>query len=79
MQPTTAKARLVTVDALRGIALLGIMLAHFIHWYTAGPLPEAVFKKYSDAGTGIAEVLNNLLISGKFFSFFSFLSFLNTL
>jgi uncharacterized protein len=73
MQPTTAKSRILTVDALRGVALLGIMLAHFIYWYTAGPLPESVTGKFNDAGTQVASIFTNLFVTGKFFSFFSFL------
>jgi uncharacterized protein len=73
MQSNLTKSRLVTVDALRGFALLGIMLAHFIYWYTAGPLPENVFGKYRDAGSQFVDIFNNLFISGKFFAFFSFL------
>jgi uncharacterized membrane protein YeiB len=42
MQPTTAKSRILTVDALRGVALLGIMLAHFIYWYTQGRCRKAL-------------------------------------
>src|SRR3712207_4884416 len=73
MQPNTAKSRILTVDALRGVALLGIMLAHFIYWYTAGPLPDSVTGKFSDAGTQVASIFTNLFVTGKFFSFFSFL------
>lgn len=73
MQPNTAKARIRTVDALRGVALLGIMLAHFIYWYTAGPLPDAVTGGFNDIGSGIASIFNNIFVTGKFFSFFSFL------
>src|SRR5215217_615327 len=73
MQPNTAKSRILTVDALRGFALLGIMLAHFICWYTAGPLPDAVTGKFSDVGSQVADIFTNLFITGKFFSFFSFL------
>src|SRR5919112_2807814 len=73
MQPNTAKARIRTVDALRGTALLGIMLAHFIYWYTAGPLPDAVTGKFNDVGSTIANIFTNLFVTGKFFSFFSFL------
>jgi len=32
--------RLDVVDALRGFALLGILLVHINHWYAAGPLPD---------------------------------------
>ena len=73
MQANSIKDRLITVDALRGFALLGIMLAHFIYWYTAGPLPEDVVGKYKDPGTQIVNIFNNLFITGKFFAFFSFL------
>src|SRR4051812_31473833 len=73
MQPNSTNDRLVTVDALRGFALLGIMLAHFIFWYTAGPLPDDVFSKHNDIGSQVANIFNNLFITGKFFTFFSFL------
>ena len=73
MQQQLNKNRLVTVDALRGFALLGIMLAHFIFWYTAGPLPQEVYGKYQDIGSTIANIFNQLFVSGKFFAFFSFL------
>ena len=73
MQPKLTYNRLVAVDALRGFALLGIMLAHFIYWYTAGPLPNEVFGKYKDIGSQVADIFNNLFITGKFFTFFSFL------
>jgi uncharacterized protein len=49
------------------------MLAHFIYWYTAGPLPQEIYGKYNDIGSGIVDVFNNLFITGKFFAFFSFL------
>ena len=64
--------RIVTVDALRGFALLGIFLAHTIFWYSAGPLPEALFSKM-DIASNIITGLNDFFISGKFFAFFSFL------
>lgn len=70
---TTVKNRIVTVDALRGFALLGIMLAHFIFWYTAGSLPQDVYGKYNDIGSTIAKFFTDIFISGKFFAFFSFL------
>jgi uncharacterized protein len=70
---TIAKDRIITVDALRGFALLGIMIVHFLFWYTAGPLPEAVYGKYNDIGSTIARVFSEIFLSGKFFAFFSFL------
>ncbi len=68
-----AKDRIMTVDALRGFALLGIMIVHFLFWYTAGPLPEAVYAKHSDVGSTIARFFSEIFLSGKFFAFFSFL------
>jgi len=73
MQPAALQPRIITVDALRGFALLGILLAHMIYWYTAGPLPGDLFNKYQDIGSRIVSIMNELLISGKFFAFFSFL------
>jgi uncharacterized protein len=73
MQNNANSQRIIIVDALRGFALLGILLAHMIYWYTAGPLPGSLFSKYQDIATGIVSVLNEVLISGKFFAFFSFL------
>lgn len=75
MHPATtiAKNRLVTVDALRGFALLGIMIVHFLFWYTAGPLPGQVYTKYNDVGSTVARIFTEIFLSGKFFAFFSFL------
>lgn len=73
MQAETLKQRIITVDALRGFALLGILLAHMAYWYNAGPLPGEIFAKHNDIGSGIIGTLNEILISGKFFAFFSFL------
>lgn len=73
MQTNFTNDRLITVDALRGFALLGIMLAHFIFWYTAGPLPDDVFGKYNDPASQVVNIFNNLFVTGKFFAFFSFL------
>jgi uncharacterized protein len=65
--------RIITVDALRGFALFGILYSHMIFWYTAGPLPESVFQSNTDIASGICMALYGLLFIGKFFSFFSFL------
>ncbi|HJV19565.1 MAG TPA: DUF418 domain-containing protein [Sediminibacterium sp.] len=73
MENVFKKDRILTVDALRGIALLGILLAHMCFWYNGGPLPEEIFKRYSDPGSTVVSILNEVLISGKFFAFFSFL------
>jgi uncharacterized protein len=72
-QVSTPATRIVTIDILRGFALLGILLAHFIYWYTGGPLPQEVYMKNYGIGSGIAAAIHNLLIFGKFFAFFAFL------
>jgi len=65
--------RLITVDVLRGFALFGILYAHMLAWYTAGPLPQELFQKYQTIPSGLAFGANVLLVMGKFFSVFSFL------
>ena len=65
--------RIVTVDAIRGFALLGIIFAHFIYWYTGAGLPPQVYQQYSDAGSQTVAIINGIFIFGKFFTFFSFL------
>lgn len=72
-QVSTPAPRIVTIDILRGFALLGILLAHFIYWYTGGPLPQEVYTKNYGIGSGIVAAIHNLLIFGKFFAFFAFL------
>jgi uncharacterized protein len=74
--PTTlqnSQDRIITVDALRGFALFGILYSHMVFWYTAGPLPQNIYNSFQDIGSGIAMGLYGLLFIGKFFSFFSFL------
>lgn len=72
-QPTLSGQRIVTVDALRGFALLGILFAHFIYWYSGAGLPQTVYEKFNDAGSQVVSTFNGIFIFGKFFTFFSFL------
>lgn len=65
--------RIIPVDILRGFALLGILLAHFIYWHTGGPLPNYIYSKNFGIASGIVGGINGLLIFGKFFIFFAFL------
>jgi uncharacterized protein len=73
MQSLSSTNRIVTVDALRGFALLGILFAHFIFWHTGAGLPQEVYSKFMDVGSQIAGAFNGIFIFGKFFTFFSFL------
>lgn len=68
-----ARERLVTVDVLRGFALFGILYAHMVVWYTAGPLPQELFQKFQTLPSGIAFGVNGLFVTAKFFAVFSFL------
>lgn len=70
---STPHERLITVDVLRGFALFGILYAHMIAWYTAGPLPQELFEKFQNIPSGLAFGANLLLVMGKFFSVFAFL------
>lgn len=65
--------RIVTLDVLRGFALFGILYAHMIFWYAAGPLPQETYQLYKDVGSGIAVGIYLIFIIGKFFALFSFL------
>lgn len=70
---TSSSERLSTIDALRGFALLGILLVHFHFWYSAGPLPAGILSGFQDTGSKIAEFITGKLLTGKFFGIFSFL------
>ncbi|MBO0931296.1 DUF418 domain-containing protein [Fibrella aquatilis] len=67
-------ARIQVVDALRGFALLGILIAHLSVWFDGGPLPSSV---YQVNGQGVAnmivQTIVGIFVSGKFYTFFSFL------
>lgn len=71
--PTQKTDRIVTLDVLRGFALFGILYAHMIFWYAAGPLPQETYQLYKDLGSGIAIGTYMIFILSKFFAIFSFL------
>lgn len=71
--PTQKMDRIVTLDVLRGFALFGILYAHMIFWYAAGPLPQDTYQLYKDIGSGIAIGTYMIFIISKFFAIFSFL------
>ncbi|WP_223649784.1 DUF418 domain-containing protein [Hymenobacter psoromatis] len=73
--PTPVKAaRLPVVDALRGIALLGILVVHCSRWFTADALPARLYRLHG-AGALNALVIGKveLLLVDKFYTIFSFL------
>ncbi|MET3129283.1 uncharacterized protein ABID42_004405 [Arcicella rosea] len=68
------KQRILLVDALRGFALFGIILAHIGGWFIAGAMPSEVWQKYqNDIGSTIVNYFDAIFITGKFYTFFSFL------
>lgn len=71
--PTGNNARIVTIDVLRGWALLGIFYAHMIYWYAGGPLPQDLYQPQNDVASALALGVYLLFIIGKFFALFSFL------
>lgn len=73
IQPPQKMDRIVTLDVLRGFALFGILYAHMIFWYAAGPLPKETYQLYKDLGSGIAIGTYMIFILSKFFAIFSFL------
>jgi uncharacterized protein len=72
MKQTTE--RLNVVDALRGFALMGIALVHFMEQYY-GWMPPSEHSNYTQhiPSDGVFEMVVNILLRGKFFMLFSFL------
>jgi uncharacterized protein len=70
---SVSKKRINVLDALRGFALLGIGITHYLHGFYTNSLPGWLEKKTS---TGISQILLELdykLVVGKFFTLFCFL------
>ena len=66
--------RITLLDALRGFALFGILLANMLYW--AGWLLMSPEQQVALAGTrqtDIEHLLHKLLIDGKFYTIFSLL------
>jgi uncharacterized protein len=74
MEKTLKSERLEVVDALRGFALMGIAIVHFMEQYVGGPTPQEhgnyTHHIFAD---DILEGVVNFLLRGKFFMLFSFL------
>jgi len=66
--------RILVIDALRGFALAGIVLVHFVEQFLGGPIPE---EETSIMIQGIPDYIVlgiiQLFFSGKFFALFSIL------
>lgn len=70
--PDDKMPRIITIDVLRGFALFGILYAHMILWYAAGPLTEDAYKP-NDIASGLTMASLMIFFMSKFFSLFSFL------
>ncbi|AEE53449.1 DUF418 domain-containing protein [Haliscomenobacter hydrossis] len=71
---STPASRILSVDALRGFALLGIMIVHMIEQYLAAGPP----KEYSNYAAQhdvdhVFMAISGIFLQGKFFAIFSFL------
>ena len=72
--PTTAKERHVILDALRGLALLGIALANFPEFALWTFLSADEQQAMATAGIdGVVRYMQYLLVDGKFYTIFSLL------
>src|SRR5918994_5789506 len=71
----TAGERIVSIDAVRGFALLGIVVAHMVEQYMGSPPPPSrpQFGIVSPAIDGTAMAIVQLVVVGKFFTMFSLL------
>ena len=71
---TPKPPRLATVDALRGIALLGIVAVHFRHLFVSGGLPTDVENTWAVGSINnlIIKLIDTFLVD-KFYGLFSFL------
>ena len=72
-QPTASADRIELLDALRGLALLGILLANIRYWAGWNFLDEPARIALTGGSPDFVEFLHILLIDGKFYTIFSFL------
>jgi uncharacterized protein len=68
------KKRIDLLDALRGFALFGIILAHMDNQYFAGfPPPGHENMNIKNSFDSVLQMIHDILIFGKFYTIFSFL------
>lgn len=73
--PVAAGERLVTLDVLRGIALLGVVVANAWYWFSGlfVRMPELGPRLKTLTSDGVTYQLVTLLVNGKAIAVFSFL------
>jgi uncharacterized protein len=74
MKNHTITNRITVIDALRGFALLGIIVNHSTQEFLAGPTPPShpTFNIFSPTDAFVGQLMGYLTL-GKFFTIFSFL------
>lgn len=73
-QAATAAERIETLDALRGFALLGILLANILYWSGWGLMTEQQHVALAGADSALWQYrFHHLLVDGKFYTLFSLL------
>ncbi len=74
MKNNTISNRITVIDALRGFALLGIIVNHCSQEFLAGPTPPSFpnFNIFSPSDAFFGQIMSYLTL-GKFFTIFSFL------
>lgn len=71
--PDASRDRIVTLDAVRGFALTGIIAVHMVEQYLGSPPPASRAVVAVPAIDAVAGALTGLLFVGKFFAMFSLL------
>ena len=73
-KPTTAKDRIVVLDALRGFALVGIIFANILSWSGIKFLPIEEIKSFGDFNTDVTLYKYlHFFVDTKFYTIFSLL------
>jgi uncharacterized protein len=74
LAPASGEERLDVVDALRGFALFGILLANILYWSGWGMVTDAQRIAWGGAAGDLWQYrFHHLLVDGKFYTIFSFL------
>ncbi len=72
VSPGNAEGRIAVVDALRAVALFGIIVTHSEFEFLAGPDPSPTYGQVHDFDPLVSQLVA-AFASGKFFSIFAFL------
>ncbi|MGB5434671.1 MAG: DUF418 domain-containing protein [Maribacter sp.] len=74
MSAKPIKQRIEIIDALRGFALAGIVIVHFVENFVGSAIPEnAMAATHVGIPDTIVDIFIGIFLRGKFFALFSFL------